>query len=192
MKYYIYATINNITEQIYIGQHQTENLDDGYKGSGLHLCRAIRKYGKENFDTFVLSEHNSWDEMNNQEKLWVDQEWVDQDNSYNLKPGGQDNREDFRHTNISRKKISESQTGDKSHWSWKKNHTIESKKMMSINSSGEKNGMYGRKHTKESIAKMKAKRAKVVYETRKCSYCDKVGTGPNMTRYHFDNCKENK
>jgi hypothetical protein len=25
-----------------------------------------------------------------------------------------------------------------------------------------------------------------------CPHCGKVGSGPNMTRYHFDNCKEKK
>ncbi len=26
----------------------------------------------------------------------------------------------------------------------------------------------------------------------KCPFCNKEGSGPNMTRYHFDNCKNIK
>ena len=32
------------------------------------------------------------------------------------------------------------------------------------------------------------KTAKVLKE-RICPHCGKIGKGPNMTRYHFDNCK---
>jgi hypothetical protein len=28
--------------------------------------------------------------------------------------------------------------------------------------------------------------------TRVCPHCQKIGGGPNMTRYHFDNCKNNE
>jgi hypothetical protein len=40
-----------------------------------------------------------------------------------------------------------------------KKHTEESKRSMSINTSGSKNPMYGKKHSPETRAKIKAKRA---------------------------------
>lgn len=49
MKYTIYKITNLINQKIYIGKHQTKNLNDGYFGSGIFLRKAISKYGKENF-----------------------------------------------------------------------------------------------------------------------------------------------
>jgi hypothetical protein len=50
MKHYlIYQIRNKLNGMIYIGQHQTENVDDGYMGSGRLLLEDISKIGKEHF-----------------------------------------------------------------------------------------------------------------------------------------------
>ena len=54
-KYHIiYKTTNLINGKIYVGMHSTDNLNDGYLGSGWILKQAIKKYGKENFKGEVL------------------------------------------------------------------------------------------------------------------------------------------
>ena len=54
-KYHIiYKTTNLINGKIYVGMHSTDNLNDGYLGSGWILKQAIKKYGKENFKREVL------------------------------------------------------------------------------------------------------------------------------------------
>lgn len=47
MKYIIYKTTCLVNNMKYIGWHSTNNLNDGYLGSGKYLLRAIDKYGKE-------------------------------------------------------------------------------------------------------------------------------------------------
>jgi len=78
--------------------------------------------------------------------------------------------------------------------------------------SGEKNGMFGKHHTEKSIEKIKnSKRTesywikienqnklkklrietgkKYIHFKKQCPYCGLIGKGPNMARYHFNNCK---
>ena len=50
MKYIIYKTTNLINNNIYIGQHATEDINDNYLGSGVALLSDIKKYGKDNFN----------------------------------------------------------------------------------------------------------------------------------------------
>lgn len=86
--FYIYKITNNINGMMYIGAHATDNIDDGYLGSGVHIKRAIKKYGKSNFSKEILSVHSSMEEMYLAEKLIVTEELVDSPMYYNLKVGG--------------------------------------------------------------------------------------------------------
>lgn len=89
MFFTIYKITNTINDKIYIGKHQTKNLNDGYLGSGKYLKRAINKYGIENFSKEILFVFESGEEMNSKEKEIVNEEYLTRDDVYNLCLGGQ-------------------------------------------------------------------------------------------------------
>ena len=90
MKHYlIYQIRNKLNGMIYIGQHQTENVDDGYMGSGLRIRRAIEKYGLENFEKTILFECKSEEEMNTKEAEIVNEDFIARDDVYNIMLGGE-------------------------------------------------------------------------------------------------------
>jgi len=88
MNYIIYKTTNILNGMYYVGCHQTDNLNDGYLGSGKYLKRAIKKYGSENFKFEILHLVNSKEEMFVLERCIVNESLVNNPLSYNLKIGG--------------------------------------------------------------------------------------------------------
>lgn len=52
--HYLYKTTNILTKRYYYGMHSTDNLDDGYLGSGKRLRYSINKYGKENHKVEII------------------------------------------------------------------------------------------------------------------------------------------
>lgn len=84
-KYCIYLTTNKINGKTYVGQHKYEKLYDGYIGSGSYLQRAIKKYGKDNFDIEYLETDLTENEVD-----WWEEWYIEVLNpDYNLQIGGQ-------------------------------------------------------------------------------------------------------
>ena len=89
MRYTIYQTTNKINGKIYIGKHQTENLNDSYLGSGIALRNAIKKYGIENFQKIILFDFDTEQEMNDKERELITEEFVKRKDTYNKGVGGE-------------------------------------------------------------------------------------------------------
>lgn len=88
MYYTIYKISNKINGKIYIGSHKTRDLDDGYMGSGKYLKHGIEKHGIENFTKEILFVYNNPEEMYAKEAELVTEEFIAEENTYNLKVGG--------------------------------------------------------------------------------------------------------
>jgi group I intron endonuclease len=86
--YYIYKTTNLINGKYYYGMHSTDNLSDGYLGSGTKLKRSINKHGKENFKTEILEFLPNKIELIKREKEIINENVLNDPNSMNLQPGG--------------------------------------------------------------------------------------------------------
>jgi len=88
MHYTIYKITNKVNNKIYIGKHQTKDLDDGYMGSGKRLKDAIKHYGIDNFQKEILFQFDNEFDMNAKEAELVTESFVNEDSNYNMCPGG--------------------------------------------------------------------------------------------------------
>jgi group I intron endonuclease len=84
MGYYrIYKTTNLLNGKFYIGQTR-QNNNRYYKGSGIILRNAIKKYGGENFIVETLELVDSIDKLDKREKYWISKLKPE----YNISSGG--------------------------------------------------------------------------------------------------------
>lgn len=84
---YIYLITNNLNGKIYVGKHSTDNLNDGYMGSGVAINRAYNKYGKENFTKKILAYADTEEKLNWFECFYI-KKYHARTNGYNLTDGG--------------------------------------------------------------------------------------------------------
>lgn len=85
---YVYLIRNNINKKFYIGKHSTNNLDDGYMGSGRLIKQAIKKYGKENFSKQILCFCDTAEDALLVEEFLVTPYLISRDDCYNANIGG--------------------------------------------------------------------------------------------------------
>lgn len=86
--HYFYKITNLINNHFYYGVHNTNNLNDGYMGSGVRLWKAFNKYGIENFKKEIIKYFDTSEEAFNYESEIVTEQLVNDNNCYNLQEGG--------------------------------------------------------------------------------------------------------
>lgn len=86
--HYIYKTTNKVTGKFYIGLHSTNNLNDGYMGSGKRLKYSLNKYGCENHVVEILEFSDSRDELCEREKEIITEDLLSLSLCMNLALGG--------------------------------------------------------------------------------------------------------
>lgn len=134
-EHYIYKTTNTINGKYYYGKRSCKGsaIDDPYMGSGKLLKTSIKKYGIENFTKEILAYCDSSEDAYELEELVVTQKEVNDPMCYNIVVGGvigminmvgeKNGMYNKKHTQESRKKMSESSKG--------KTHTEITKKKLS-------------------------------------------------------------
>ncbi len=86
--HYVYRIENLLDGKIYVGKHSTEDLEDGYMGSGTLLIRAIKKHGIENFRKHIIKMCETSEEAFEIERQVVNEQFVADENTYNMTTGG--------------------------------------------------------------------------------------------------------
>ena len=87
---YFYKITNLLNNHYYYGIHSTDNLDDGYMGSGKRLHYAYKKYGIENFTKEIVKYFDTRKDASNYEAEMVTEQLVKDDNCYNCVVGGEE------------------------------------------------------------------------------------------------------
>lgn len=175
MFYTIYKITNKINDKFYVGMHKTHNLNDGYMGSGKLIKRAIKKYGGENFAKEILHIFDNEEDMKNKEKELV----VLSEISYNLCEGGKGG---FGYINSNEELVvkRDAKENKKKGYLANKNNMTKPKNINPENISKglrkryEEQGFIshwtGKKHSTETISKMKAKAAGRNYKESNPNY----------------------
>lgn len=169
MFYTIYEITNTINGKIYIGKHQTTNLNDDYYGSGKLIKSAIKKYGKENFKKELLFIFDTEDKMNAKEKEIVTEDFVSRKDTYNTGVGGEGGPH-FKgktHDALTKEIIRENSLGNgnrKGKAPWNKGKTQTQEHNQKIRESRQNT-----KHSPDTIEKIKESRKNQVFsdETRR-------------------------
>ena len=86
--HYFYKITNNINNHYYFGVHSTNDLDDGYMGSGTRLKLAYQKYGIENFTKEILKFFDTAEKAFLYEAEVVNENLILSDDCYNVQQGG--------------------------------------------------------------------------------------------------------
>lgn len=172
----VYLITNKINGKRYIGQTiQTLNkrwynhCHVGKSNKGMPVVNAIKKYEKENFEIKILSKCKTVEEMNHREAYYIKLLNTRYPSGYNVLSGGSNSL----HTEESKKKIADAQTGSKNHNFGKKasketkekqskgrlgvKRSKEICKACSERVSGDKHPMFGKHHREESKKKMSHK-----------------------------------
>ena len=83
---YVYLTKNLITGKGYVGSHCTNNIDDGYIGSGRLFLKSVRKHRKKNFIREILEICIDASLARSREEFYISQFSTMAPSGYNLSP----------------------------------------------------------------------------------------------------------
>jgi len=87
-QFLVYKTTNLLNNKIYIGVHETFNIDDSYIGSGSRFLKSVKKYGKEKFKKEILHIFDNRSDMLLKEKELVNEDFIKKESNYNTILGG--------------------------------------------------------------------------------------------------------
>lgn len=86
--HFIYKTTNSVNGKYYKGMHSTDDVNDGYVGSGIILSNAVQKYGDDKFTREIIQFADTVEELREMESAYITNEDIVSDTCYNIAMGG--------------------------------------------------------------------------------------------------------
>ena len=166
MSYYVYLIVNKVNQKLYFGSHcwNGDGVDPNYYGSGKIIKQAIEKYGKDNFIVYPIQFYSNAEECRKaEEELLTRYDIANNPYCYNIKNSAIGWDKGKKHTEETRKKISQANKGKKrteearkklSQANKGKTLSDEHRQKLSESKKGENNPNYGKHHTDEHRKKL--------------------------------------
>jgi len=195
--HFIYKTTNLLNGKYYIGLHSTDDLNDGYLGSGRRLKYSIAKYGKDNHKREILEFCKSRKELRSREAEIVNLNEIAKNECMNLITGGGTGNTTIPSAETIEKRrkamigqITTEETKQKISNTLKgRKHSPQRIKNISKGLKGVSSGPRS-EETKQKIGDANRGRYSGIKKPIvKCPHCHKEGGYPSMKQWHFDNCK---
>ena len=144
--WFVYEVFNKENSRTYVGVRKiTGTSDDStYLGSGKAIKAAVLRYGRDSFTRTIMEYFDNEDAAYAYERQIVDKDYVRRSDTYNLTEGGRGGDRFTIHPDREsyRSKLRDASIRGESHKHFG-------------DCSGEKNGFYGKKHTKENLERIK-------------------------------------
>ena len=215
----VYKCTNLVNGFSYIGvttksiEYRKRTHEKASKYSNKKFYNALKKYGFDNFEWSILHECISIDELNSLEKYYIEK-YDTFNNGYNLTTGGElkkiiseeskqlmsskrlewfkHNKNGFKgktHTEETKKILREKRKDKPSPNKGKVLNDTHRENLKIAQINWLENNTHPFKGKKQNeLSKQKMKESWRSREYLVCPHCNKSGKS-NMTRYHFDNCK---
>lgn len=88
--HYLYLITNKINNHFYFGIHSTNDLNDGYMGSGTKLKKAKEKFGINVFEKIIIAKFKDRNEALLAETFIVNEDMIKRKDCYNVIIGGRE------------------------------------------------------------------------------------------------------
>ena len=135
----------------YIGKSAVDRVSiSGYIGSGIHLKRAVSKYGKETFDIRILAEFDTEDKAYESEVKLISE----MNPYYNKSVGGKGTGSGKDHPMFGRSGENSPMFGKKRSDTAARNKKMRGEKNHMFGIDSKDHPMFGKKHKQESLRKM--------------------------------------
>lgn len=157
---YLYMIVCDVTARFYYGIHSTNNLNDGYMGTGKRVLLSLKKHGRQNHTKTILEYFSTREEASLAEEKLVTKDLLLDPLCMNLQTGG-DSNISFSEETLKKLKKTDAQRAAISTFRKGKPTfvTPEQRQKQSEKVSGAGNGMFGVKRPEQWCSEQSKRQA---------------------------------